>query len=348
MKARTRRVISATLLITLAVAIILATSARLFQYRELQRRQSEERANTSPRALVSAVIVPRDFSRERRLLVRLEPWRESQLASEISGIIREIRGEPGLVFKKGDVIAKIDDTLPRAERDAALVELQEAERLLREAQELGAQRVVSATELAARKAAAEAARARVALLNARIEKTEIRAPYDGAVRSRRVQLGESVNPGQPIVDYIEISPLRGVLQVTDEELSAFQIGEKIQLQITTNRLVHLEGIVSYIAPGADPATRLHQVELRIPQPVENPIPAGTLAESRVKISRWQGVPAVPEAAVRWRGNTATVELISGGEANPTVEQATVQLGPLINGYYPVLEGLSSGDRVILR
>lgn len=348
MKARTRRVISGLLLISLAVVVVLATAARLFQHRELLRRQAEERADLRPRPLVTATVQPRDLARQRRLLVRLEPWRESLVSSELPGVVREISAEPGDPFAQGEILAQLDDTLARRELEAARVELREANRLLEEALKLGAQRVVSPTELAARRAAAEAAAARVALLEARLEKHAVRAPFDGLVRARRVQAGEAVNPGQPLVEFVQISPLRGVLNVSEEELPAFRRGAELEVLITNPNILRLRGQVTHIAPAADPATRLYRVELELPQPQNSKVLAGTIAETRVKIALWQNVPAVPEAAVRWRGNTALVEVLAGQEGTATVTQKRVELGPLVDGFYPVLDGLQTGERVILR
>lgn len=246
------------------------------------------------------------------------------------------------------MIARLDDALIRAELEVARVESAEVSRLLDEAQQLSAQRVVSPTELASRRAASEAARARVALLEARLEKSIVRAPFDGAVRARRVQVGEAVNPGQPLVEFVQTQPLRGLLDVAEEELGAFSQNTELEVLVSSGSITRATGKVVHVAPAADPGTRLYRVELEVPQPAGQPIPAGVMAESRVRISNWQGVPALPEAAVRWRGNAAMVEVISSQEGASSVTEKRVELGPLIDGFYPVLRGLNTGERVILR
>jgi len=346
MKARTRRLAASIFVLVLVVGVVLALLDRVFAFRELQRLQAEERANLAPRPLVWAEVVERDLSQQRRLLVRLEPWRDAALSAEVSGVVVEVRGEPGQVVQAGEVLVRLDDALVRAELAAAEVEVAEAQRLFAEAQRLASGRVVSESELAARRAAVEAALARREVVRQRLEKSLVRAPFDGEVRLRMVELGEVVAPGQVLVEVVERVRLRGVMEVAESELGAFVVGEKLSVRVPSAQGRVLEGVVRYVATAADPRTRLFRVELEVAN--TQGVPAGVVGETRVVISRWSGVPCVPEAAIRWQGGRAMVEVLEQQGEEALVREVEVVLGPFVDGVYPVLEGLQKGQKVVLR
>ena len=346
MKARTRRLAASIFVLVLVVGVVLALLDRVFAFRELQRLQAEERANLAPRPLVCAEVVERDLSQQRRLLVRLEPWRDAALSAEVAGVVVEVRGEPGQVVQAGEVLVRLDDALVRAELAAAEVEVAEAQRLFAEAQRLASGRVVSESELAARRAAVEAALARREVVRQRLEKSLVRAPFDGEVRLRMVELGEVVAPGQVLVEVVERVRLRGVMEVAESELGAFVVGEKLSVRVPSAQGQVLDGVVRYVATAADPRTRLFRVELEVAN--TQGVPAGVVGETRVVISRWSGVPCVPEAAIRWQGGRATVEVLEQQGEEALVREVEVVLGPFVDGVYPVLEGLQKGQKVVLR
>jgi len=346
MKARTRRLAASIFVLVLVVGVVLALLDRVFAFRELQRLQAEERANLAPRPLVCAEVVERDLSQQRRLLVRLEPWRDAALSAEVAGVVVEVRGEPGQVVQAGEVLVRLDDALVRAELAAAEVEVAEAQRLFAEAQRLASGRVVSESELAARRAAVEAALARREVVRQRLEKSVVRAPFDGEVRLRMVELGEVVAPGQVLVEVVERVRLRGVMEVAESELGAFVVGKKLSVRVPSAQGQVLDGVVRYVATAADPRTRLFRVELEVAN--TQGVPAGVVGETRVVISRWSGVPCVPEAAIRWQGGRATVEVLEQQGEEALVREVEVVLGPFVDGVYPVLEGLQKGQKVVLR
>jgi RND family efflux transporter MFP subunit len=346
MKARKRRVLAGFFVLGVCVVVVLAVVGRVFALRELRRQQAEERANFAPRPLVWAEVVERDLSRERRLLVRLEPWRDAAVAAEFAGVVAEVMAEPGQQVRTGEVLVRLDDALVRAELAAAEVDFSEAERLLAEAQKLAGGRVVTESELAGRQAARQAAAARLAVVRARLEKHFVRAPFDGVVRRRRVEVGEAVAPGQALVEVVELGRLRGVVEVAESELGAFSQGERLGVRVESQKGRVLEGVVRHVAGAADPATRLFRVELEVANAVG--VPAGAVGEARVVIARWSGVPCVPEAAVRWEGSRAVVEVLEQEGEGSEVREVEVVLGPLVEGVYPVLEGLRRGERVVLR
>ncbi|NIP71785.1 MAG: efflux RND transporter periplasmic adaptor subunit [Gammaproteobacteria bacterium] len=195
---------------------------------------------------------------------RTEPNRAVTLRAEAEGRVIELGAERGAAVSAGEVIVRLD----MRDRKARLVEAEAAVEQRRleyaAAQKLSAGEFLSETQRAEIRARLEAARAAVKRMRLEIAHTIIRAPFDGVLQERDVELGDFVDVGNPVARIVDTDPLIVAGEVSEQEVAEIAVGDRGRARPVTGG--NLQGQVRYIAAEADEATRTFRVELQIPNP----------------------------------------------------------------------------------
>ena len=206
-------------------------------------------------------------------------------------------------------------------------------------------------------AAVAEARANVAVARDELQDTNIVAPFAGEVGNIIVKLGAYVAPGDSLTSVTQNNPLELELAVPVQRRSDLSIGLPVELEDTQGNSLG-EGRITFVSPqvNANSQTILTQAQFSNPD--------GQLRDSqdvraRIIWARRQGV-LVPTTAVTRIGGQAFVYVAQPVEEAKTAQpsqtqnqpqlvarQVPVELGELQNNNYPVLEGLQSGDRVVV-
>jgi membrane fusion protein (multidrug efflux system) len=286
----------------------------------------------------------------------LTPQEEATLRSEISGPVVQTYVEQGQPVKRGQPLARIDDTSIReallsaqsAARSAKLGldnATRDAERQQRlETAGAVAPRDVEAAQraLAAAQAAMADAQSRLTAAEQQLSKTTFRAPFDGLVSERPVSAGDVVQAGTAIVTVVNPASMRLEGSVPAEQLSSLKIGTPVIFTVNGYGTQTFTGRIDRINPTADPATRQVRVYVTIPNE-KSALVGGLFADGRVATESRQGL-MVPNTAVDERGITPIVLRIE----SDTVESVPVQLGVHDNAsdQVEIRSGVSAGDTLL--
>lgn len=340
---RTKRAVLGILAMSAVVGVVLTSAARYLDAQRERQRYEEERKELMPPDPVAVEVAGESLVRERRFPAQLEPWVEAEVPSEVSGKVMETLVEAGSVVRQGDILARLDDRRARIAVEVAGARAQEAGRLLGEAERLQKSNVVSRTAYEA--AASEAKVAAAQLDDARdmLARQNVVAPFDGVVERRMVDAGDAVNTNQPVARVVDLSRLRVKLSATAADLSAFRPGSEVEVWPSSGRGGPYRAVVRFVSPAADPATRLFAVEAELDNTKEN-LPGGLEGFVDAAVELFAEGPVVPASAVRFAGRDALVLKEVDGRAVAT----KITVGPEIDGRYPVIEGLRTGERVFVR
>jgi membrane fusion protein (multidrug efflux system) len=342
---RSKRAILALAGLSLLVAVALAAIGRYFESVEQQRRLQDEKASLKEREDYIYTVEPRTVERERRYAAAVDPWLVADVPAEVAGRVAEVKVEPGSPARTGDPLVLLDDEIAASDYRRAQVKLAELQRLLAEAETLGRSSVVSRTQVEAVRAETRQADAEEDATKARLEDHVIRAPFDGSVAERLVQVGEAVNVNQPVVRMVDTSRLRVVFYVNERDVASFPAGTTIQLRLPAVPGKVFEVPVVHVARASDQETRLFRVEGELPN-ADLALRGGLTGEITAQVGFYQNQLFVPTACVRLEGSGAYVLRVGTGESGP--ESVRVRVGEELDGFYPVLEGLSAGDRLLVR
>lgn len=221
----------------------------------------ENAASTSRFKVVVETLTAETHTNNIRLQARTEADKVVTVAAETNGVIAELPVEKGAFVQKGQVICAIDVGArkaqldqARANRDARKIEFNAAKQLL-------AKGHTSKSQLAASRAAYDAAIAGVQAALVEYNRTNITAPFDGILDKQPVKIGKFLSVGQPCGTVIDKDPLLVVAHVAENQVSSISVGSRGMASLATGETV--TGMVRYIAETPNAATRTFRLELEV-------------------------------------------------------------------------------------
>ncbi|MBZ5722523.1 MAG: efflux RND transporter periplasmic adaptor subunit [Acidobacteriia bacterium] len=294
----------------------------------------------------------------------------SDLASQAMGNIVEVRVHEGDRVQRGQVLAVIDDSQPRAAVDRAIAadnaaqqqriaadsDLALAESTLQRYQNLYEKKSVSPQEFDEIKARQQAARARrdmaqagqaqakAALTQARtsLDFTRIRAPFDGMVTEKKADSGTLASPGMPIFTVEDVRRYRLEATVNESDLRYVRAGQLVSVTIDALDSTGLKGKVVQIVPAADSASRTFLVKIDLPANTQ--LRSGLFGRAQFSRGERQAL-LIPRSAVVERGQLQGVFVLG---QNQVAGLRYVTLGRPTGPEVEVLAGLQGGERLVAK
>lgn len=199
-----------------------------------------------------------------RVLGHTEAVRKSSLRAEIDSRVAELPVPRGALVKQGDLVARlaVDDRAARLQEAKAWLTQRQVE--LEAARQLQKRGYRSEMSLSEAQAKLETARATVARMEVELKLTEIRAPFNGVIEERPVELGSYVKIGDGIASIVDLDPMRMVGHVSEREIGRIALGSEGSALLADGRRV--AGKVVFVGSTADLPTRTFKVELEAPNP----------------------------------------------------------------------------------
>jgi len=209
---------------------------------------------------------------------RSAPARAVDVKAETNGRIVSTGVERGHSAKKGAIIATLDLRDRRARLAQSKASVKEFETSYNAQLELQSDGYVSETEIAQIVAKLEGAKTELVRAQLDLEYVTIRAPYDGALATREVEVGDFVRAGDVIANFIDNTKLIVSASLAEQDAQHVAVGDAAKAILVTGQEVM--GKIRYISPVADLSTRTFAVELEVPNP-DGALPAGVTAEIQI-------------------------------------------------------------------
>lgn len=275
----------------------------------------------------------------------------ADLTTETSGIVEKIHFENGSEVKAGDLIISLDDATDRAE----LKTLKSAERLAEierdRVERLWKSKSVSKAEYDQRQSELEQAQARVAAQLSRMQQKQLRAPYNGHLGIRRVNVGQYVNAGDPMVSLQSLDDVFVDFTLPEQRFSDVNVGLKVRATMDALGEKAFEGEITAIEPAIDVDTRNFDVQATFANP-KNLLRPGMFARVALNVGEERDVIVIPRTAISFKpyGNsvyilTATDQKNEQGQALYDVKQRFVRTGEARGDLIAIEDGLSIGELV---
>lgn len=272
----------------------------------------------------------------------LRPVRGTDVATQESGTIQSLPADKGSVVKKGQVVVMLDRRLLESEMKSA-----EAARVLREYNEERTRRLYEANSVSKQEMlrvytelqqAGESAR----IAQLRYERAAIKAPFEGVVADRYVEVGELVSPGMRVARVVDPFTLKLVGSVTEQEVGAILEGAPAQVTLDGHGGL-VEGTVQFVGIEANPVNGKFTVEVEVQNP-RLELRAGVVGRARVQKAVHAEVLAVPRDAIVRTPEGLRVYVVEDGRAVPRA----IELGASQGLMAQVERGLAPGDRLVVR
>ncbi|NPD23615.1 efflux RND transporter periplasmic adaptor subunit [Corallococcus exiguus] len=272
------------------------------------------------------------------------------LSAELPGVVNDIRFENGASVKKGQVLVQLDTSSEQAQLAGAEADA-ELSRLNRErAEKLNTQGANTQSDLDAVRARSLQSSATVAHLKSLIAKKTIRAPFDGRIGIRQVELGQLVSPGNPIASLQSSTPALVEFQLPQQALAQVKQGQKVRLRVDVFPGESWEGDLTTINPEVELSSRNVRMRATVPNADGRLLP-GMFASVEVLSDASEQVVAIPATAVLFAPYGDSVFTLSegkdaAGKAALLARQQFVRLGERRGDYVAVTSGLKPGQTVV--
>lgn len=329
------------------VALLIIASV-IFGFIQLMPKENEElaEADAKPKGgkkvleVSARVVSPQLMTDEIPIIGRLVPDEEVQLSFETSGKITDIYFEEGSHVKKGDLLAKVNDSqlqaqLARLEAQVPLAQervYRQSTLLQRDAVSKEALEIVK-TELATLNADIEKTKAQ-------IEQTELRAPFDGIIGLRQVSVGSYASPSTVIAKLTSVTPIK--IEFSVPERYAGEVKKGTGLEFTVDgKLEAFKARVYATEASLDAETHTLLVRALYPNE-ERELLSGQYAGIRLKQKEIEDAIAIPAEAIVPEMGKSKVFVYKSGKAEP-VEVIT---GIRTDSEIQILSGLQFGDTIL--
>ena len=178
------------------------------------------------------------------------------------------------------------------------------------------------------------------LANRELRDTAIRAPFDGFVEKRLVNLGELVKAQMPVMVVVRLDPLKVIAEIPEKMAPWIHPGLEAELQVDAYRDKKFTGKVSRISPGVNATTRAFAFEALVPNS-DSVLKPGTFARVHIESGKVDDVLTLPYAALQYRYGVNRVFVVNGDKL--AMRELTV--GERIGDRIEVVTGVKAGERV---
>lgn len=349
-RTRTPTAPTAARLAVLAAAIV-ATSAGLGACSKSRKSATTAEA---PLTVSVAKIELRNLQNGLAAQGLLVSREEAGVASELSGYrVAQVLVEEGAEVAKGQPLARLDDTLLKAQIDQSRATLAQqqvaAERAEAEARRvdgLDNQGVLSDEAIQERRLQARSARAAVAVAEAQLRDLQTRqtrmtilAPVAGRVLERTVRPGDTSSAGINLFRIARDSLVELDAEIPEDKLARVHVGDRAEVELPSG--ARIVGTVRLVSPRVDQQTKLGRA--RVLLPVRPDLRPGGFARAHFN-QESRPVPTAPEAAIRYDADGASVMVV---RADDRVRRVAVRSGARAGGYVELVEGPPAGSTVAL-
>lgn len=288
----------------------------------------------------------------------LESRRQSLVASEVSGLVVELERREGETARRGQPLARLRRTVAELRLRAAEGDLEEARALLelartnrQRAQQLFEEKVFSQAQLDDALSQYDANQGRVARLEAEtarladeLDRTVVRAPFDGVVVAEHTAVGEWIDAGDPVVEMVDMASLEIALEVPEQYFAGLAAGEPVTVVVPALGGEELTGKVRAVVPKADARARTFPLKVAVSDP-DGRLGVGMLARVRLPVGAPRESVVVPKDAVVTQGSGRFVFRL---DADDRAEQVAVRVGDGVGEWVAVSGGVAAGDRVVVQ
>jgi membrane fusion protein, multidrug efflux system len=272
----------------------------------------------------------------------LLPARRAVLAAEVSGVVDVMRVEVGQRIGAGQLVAAVDTrALAQALAEAEAYHRQATAQHQR-ATSLYEKRSITQQQLLDAVTAKDVADSRLASVRLDLEKSRIRAPWGGEVAARRVEVGDYVTPGQPVIELVDASTLKVRAPAPALDVPHLEIGSPVSIRVDAYPGEVFTGRLVRFGAELDPRARSLDVEAEIANR-DGRLKPGMSARLEVPRRTLEDAVLVPLEALVDLGEQRAVFVVVDGVARRRV----VELGPVVGERVVVLSGVAAGEPVVV-
>ncbi len=335
----------------LAVVVLVLTTLGFVKYRQIETAIHAAAGYQPPPEAVTTIVAEREqWPSAMNVIGSVEAVQGVTVAADLPGTVAKIYFDSGKSVHQGDVLVELDTRQERAQLASLEAQRDLAKVNYERYQELSKQGVISRQDYDKASADQRQTEANVAEIKATIERKTVRAPFSGILGIRKVNLGEYLAAGAPIVSVQSLNPIYVDFGVPQQDVGKLQVGRT--LEVTRDALPgHIfSGHISALDSVIDENTRNIQVQATLPNPGAKLRP-GMFVNVDLNLGASQPAITLPASAISYAPYGDSVFVVTDlkdpkGNTYRGVRQQFVKIGPSRGDQVAILSGLNPGDEVV--
>jgi membrane fusion protein (multidrug efflux system) len=272
------------------------------------------------------------------------------VSADLPGTVARINFDSGKAVQQGDVLVELDTRQERAQLASLEAQQELAQANFGRMRELVNAGVISRQEFDQATSQQKATEANVAEIKATIARKTIRAPFSGILGIRKVNLGQYLPAGSPIVSNQTLNPIYVNVGVPQQAVAQVHVGRK--LQVTTEDVAGkvFTGTVTAIDAEVDPTTRNIQIQATLPNP-DGKLRPGMFVNVQLAVGASHPVMPLPASSINYAPYGDSVFVITDlkdpkGQTYRGVRQQFVKVEGARGDQVAIISGLNPGDEVV--
>lgn len=288
--------------------------------------------------------------------------RSARLSTATSGLVIALHVDAGSQVQATDVLLELDPALAQwqwqsaqASAEATRIALADSQRRLEEARSLSPQ--MSIAESVVRDLEAEVAQDAADLKRVEaesgyrkgiLERHQLRAPFAGVVSAKQTELGEWVDPGEPVLTLVSTQELRLDFPVSEDYLADVARSTPVTYMLGDTAGTPRKGKIATVVPITDPGARTFLLRVQPAEPDPRMTP-GISASAQLTLDAGRRGLTVPrDAILKFLDGRVVVWVIDNSDGEPVVRETLVTTGVVFDGKVEIREGLDAGARVVVQ
>jgi membrane fusion protein (multidrug efflux system) len=338
------------MILMLGVTGVLLTALGFIKFKQVETAVHASAFQPPPESVTSIVAQREQWAATMAVIGTMEAVQGVTVSADLPGSVARINFESGQSVHAGDLLVELDTRQERAQlasleaqRDLARVNFARMQKLVDEG-------VISRQEYDQATAQQKQTEANVGEIRATIERKTIRAPFSGILGIRKVNLGQYLSAGSPVVPLQALSPIYVNFGVPQQSAAQVHVGRNLRVtsedlvgQVFTGRVTALDSVV-------DEATRNVQIQATLFNP-EGKLRPGMFVQVEVISGASRPVIALPASAINYAPYGDSVYVITDlkdpkGKTYRGVRQQFVKLEGSRGDQVAVVSGVNPGDEVV--
>lgn len=270
-----------------------------------------------------------------------EPNKETKLSAEIQGKINDVLVDVGTFVTKGQSLIQLDNSLLKLQLQSAEVQVEGLEADVKRFTVLANADAVQGVQLEKAELGLKSAKVQRATLLEQINKTTIKAPFNGVVTAKLTEEGAFAAPGVPLLQITDISVLKFTVNVSENDLSSFQLNQTFSINADAYSDVLLSGKATMIGSKANMGSSF-PVQFIVSNTSDLKIKSGMFGKVNLKSENQKTGIIIPASAIVGSSSQPQVYKVKNGKAVIN----SISIAQKIKNKTVVAKGLEEGDVIV--
>ena len=282
-----------------------------------------------------------DISLSLMQTTTIEAIRQVDILAKVSGQVISIPVEEGDRVKRGDLLAELNEAEIQIEFMKTKVSMETDKAMLERAQNMLEKNLIAEENYETTRLQYESSKAAHEAARLQLEYTKIRAPFNGVVTARNIELGQRVNVNQSLFLVADFDPLRAKIYVPEKDIGRIYEGQEAKITVEAEPEIEFSGVVKMISPIVDPASGTSKVTIDIVDD-NRKLKPGMFASVFIITETHNNALIIPKKALILESDLDQVYIYKDGNAH----KVNLSVGFTSGDDLEVLSGLQEGDLVV--